>query len=541
MEWQLNRFTLLFKILFVFIYSLLSFKPTSAYAATAINLQHLSFSDLKSWMPVTLQASQGNKELSLTSPDLSLIESHVDLKQIKHSRMQQVYQGFPVLGGYAILHQHSQNGLRSQELRMNGRLYQGLSSDLGQQPSWFLSKAKDLLAHYRAQFPSQDQGDAEIKPVIYVTEANQAVWAYQVAVQIEADHGSPRRPTAILAAEDERVLVEWDDLHSVTTQVHGKGFGGNIKIGKYQFGKDRPLLNLLRDEESGQCFFENKNLRIVDMQHRSQHENIPMSFDCGESLPSHDYWTGYTADGYDRVNGAYSIANDAMYWGQVVKDMYRKRYHQEVLVQNGLKPMQLLMRIHYGNLYANAFWDGYQMSFGDGDNQFYPLISLGITAHELSHGFTQQHSGLVYYGQAGGMNESFSDMAAQAAEYYLYGKPSWVIGADILKENGALRFLAQPSRDGKSIDNAGRYQTGMDVHFSSGVYNHFFYDLAHRPGWDPQKAFAVMIKANMDYWTPTSSFAEGACGVLSAADELGFDQDDVMLSFDAVMIDYGDC
>ena len=58
-------------------------------------------------------------------------------------------------------------------------------------------------------------------------------------------------------------------------------------------------------------------------------------------------------------------------------------------------------RIHFGQSFENAFWDGKVITFGDGQSKFYPLVSMDIMAHELGHGFTEQHSGLVYAGQPG--------------------------------------------------------------------------------------------------------------------------------------------
>lgn len=206
--------------------------------------------------------------------------------------------------------------------------------------------------------------------------------------------------------------------------------------------------------------------------------------------------------------------------------------------------MQLVMRVHYGQGYENAYWDGKQMTFGDGDTMMYPLVSLGVGGHEVSHGFTEQHSGLEYFGQSGGMNESFSDMAAQAAEYYSVGKNSWQIGPEIMKEDSgydALRYMDKPSRDGMSIDVADDYYGGLDVHYSSGVYNHLFYILANQPNWNLRMAFDVMVKANMDYWTPYSTFDEGGCGMLSAAKDLGYNLDDIKKSLSEVTINYQSC
>src|SRR5690606_23439834 len=133
------------------------------------------------------------------------------------------------------------------------------------------------------------------------------------------------------------------------------------------------------------------------------------------------------------VNDGYSPMNDAMFAGLVIKRMYREWYNLPALVENG-KPMMLTMVVH--NPIDNAYWDGQKMTFGDGVYTFYPLTSLGVRAHEVSHGFTEKNSNLAYYGQSGGMNDSFSDKAAQAAEYYAYGKNSWEIGPEIFKKKG---------------------------------------------------------------------------------------------------------
>jgi pseudolysin len=141
-------------------------------------------------------------------------------------------------------------------------------------------------------------------------------------------------------------------------------------------------------------------------------------------------------------------------------------------------------------------------------------------------------------------------MAAQAAEIYAYGKNSWQIGPEIFKaEDEALRYMDQPSKDCKgkkpgnwcSIDDASQYRNGIDVHFSSGVYNHFFYLLGTTEGWDVRKAFDVMVQANSSYWTSNVDFAKGACGVIKAAKDLKYNVDDVKAAFAGVKIDTSAC
>jgi pseudolysin/vibriolysin len=200
--------------------------------------------------------------------------------------------------------------------------------------------------------------------------------------------------------------------------------------------------------------------------------------------------------------------------------------------------MQLVMKVHYKSNYENAFWDGTAMYFGDGASTFYPLVSLDVTSHEISHGYTEQNSGLEYDGQSGGMNEAYSDIAGEAAEFYDRGAADFLVGADIVKTSAgigdALRYMCNPPQDGGSIDNAADYNSGLDVHYSSGVYNKSFCLLAKTSGWDVKKAFQVYALANKSYWTATSDFNSGACGVESAATDLGYNANDVITAFNGV-------
>ncbi|MFT4926144.1 MAG: vibriolysin [Phenylobacterium sp.] len=174
------------------------------------------------------------------------------------------------------------------------------------------------------------------------------------------------------------------------------------------------------------------------------------------------------------------------------------------------------------------------MSFGDGATTFHPLVSLDVSAHEVSHGYTQQNSNLEYSGMSGGMNEAFSDMAGEAAEFYMNGSNDWKVGAQIYKAAGALRYMDDPTKDGKSIGHASHFTSSMDVHYSSGVFNKAFYKLATTAGWSVQKAFATMALANKTYWTANSTFDQGACGVYKAAGDKGYTKADVTTAFAAV-------
>lgn len=304
------------------------------------------------------------------------------------------------------------------------------------------------------------------------------------------------------------------------SQAYGTGPGGNTKTGEYRYGDTSAgadFSHLDVGSDGTTCTMSNANVKTVDLNHGTRGAT-PYGFACPENT-------------YQQINGAYSPLNDAHYFGAVVYDMYTAYV--------GLPPLtfQLAMRVHYSTNYENAFWDGSAMTFGDGYTTFYPLVSLDVSAHEVSHGFTEQNSNLTYSGESGGINEAYSDIAGEAAEFFMRGSNDFLVGADILKATtGALRYMCNPTQDGKSIDNIANYSAGLDVHYSSGIYNKAFCTLAKTTGWTTQTAFQAFAKANQSYWTPSTGFADGAQGVVDAADNLGSSAQDVIDAFAVVGI-----
>jgi pseudolysin len=497
------------------IFSLIFFTKISG-AAVKINASQLSAAE--------------QQQLVLQDDALLKISEHTDVNNITHKRLQQEYLGFMVYGGYVIVHE-AQHKVKN----MNGAIYRDLEMDLGQPDINFVHNAANVLAKFKEKYFDQTVLDEKITPMIYLDSSDQAHWAYRVSLLLQPHDAMLHRPTMIIDAQTNLVYQQWNDLKELKESVMATGYGGNPRLGYYQFGKQLPFLSISRDHFAETCFMENKRVRVVDLEFHYDQFMQPMKFAC-PNLSRDDlgaYWTGYYGDGYDRINEAYSPSNDAMYVGEIIQALYKNWYQVNALESHN-KPMQLIMRVHYGKKYENAFWDGTSMTFGDGNKNLYPLVALDVGAHEVSHGFTEQHSNLEYYDQSGGMNESFSDMAGKVAEYYVTGENVWTLGSGIMKSNSVLRYLDEPSRDGRSIDHLSQYTKGLDVHYLSGIYNRLFFLLSTQPGWNVRKAFNVMLKANMDYWTPTSTFNEGSCGVIYAADDLGFGVDDVKKALNLV-------
>jgi Zn-dependent metalloprotease len=213
---------------------------------------------------------------------------------------------------------------------------------------------------------------------------------------------------------------------------------------------------------------------LYDSQHTSK---LPGKLVRGEGKPA-------TSD--DSVNRAYDGlgATWQLYWSAFQRDS---------LDAEGL---ELIASVHYQVQYDNAFWDGQQMVFGDGDGTYFNdfTSSVDVIGHELTHGVTQYTAGLTYVTQSGALNESLSDCFGSMVKQQVLGQEAadadWLIGEGLFtaKVNGvALRSMKAPGtayddprvgRDPQPANMSGYVDTNDDnggVHINSGIPNHAFY------------------------------------------------------------------
>jgi Zn-dependent metalloprotease len=172
-------------------------------------------------------------------------------------------------------------------------------------------------------------------------------------------------------------------------------------------------------------------------------------------------------------------------------DFYLEVYQRNSIDDQGL-PLDAY--VHYGERYDNAFWDGSEMIFGDGDgiafNRF--TIALDVIGHELTHGVTGSEVNLTYLNQPGALNESLSDVFGSLIKQYVAkqtaAEADWLIGAGLLTFPGqALRSMKAPGtaydnevmgKDPQPADMRHYFHTSEDnggVHLNSGIPNHAFY------------------------------------------------------------------
>jgi Zn-dependent metalloprotease len=179
-----------------------------------------------------------------------------------------------------------------------------------------------------------------------------------------------------------------------------------------------------------------------------------------------------------------SAAVDAAYGAANTWDFYKNSFGRNGIRNDGVAAYS---RVHYGVNYENAFWDDscFCMTYGDGGSAFSPLVSLDVAGHEMSHGVTSNTAGLNYSGESGGLNESTSDIFGTMVEFTANnaGDPGdYYIGEEIAKDGTYLRRMDNPSLDGGSANCWSSGVGNLDVHYSSGVGNHFFYLLAEGSG-----------------------------------------------------------
>jgi Zn-dependent metalloprotease len=195
------------------------------------------------------------------------------------------------------------------------------------------------------------------------------------------------------------------------------------------------------------------------------------------------------------------LAVDEAYEGLgATYDFFWEAYDRNSIDDEGLT---LDATVHYGQQYDNAFWDGQRMVFGDGDGEIFNrfTVAADIIGHELAHGVTEDEAGLVYYYQAGALNESMSDVFGSLVKQRLLHQTAdqadWLIGAGLLTGNVqgvALRSMKAPGtayddpvlgkdpQPAHMRDYVRTFQDNGGVHINSGIPNHAFYFVATRLG-----------------------------------------------------------
>lgn len=252
--------------------------------------------------------------------------------------------------------------------------------------------------------------------------------------------------------------------------------------------------------------------------------------------------------------------NEAYDGSGITYDLYKNIYSRDSIDNNG---MRLDSTVHYKKDYDNAFWDGEQMVYGDGDGELFNrfTIAIDVIGHELTHGVTQFEAKLVYSQQPGALNESMSDVFGSLVKQYSLNQTAdqadWLIGAGLLAAgvNGvALRSMKAPGtayddpvlgkdpQPGHMNDYVNTSSDNGGVHINSGIPNRAFYTVATQLGgkaWE--KAGQIWYVTLRDKLTSSSNFQSCANQTYTVAGALfgagSLEQQAVKLGWSEVGID----
>ncbi|MFI5707238.1 M4 family metallopeptidase [Kribbella sp. NPDC051620] len=433
------------------------------------------------------------------SDDLKPRDVVVDADGTSHVRFDRTYQGLPVVGGDFVVHQTKAGAVRA------------TSGGVG---ALSLSTKPTVAASTALAAAKQKTGKQQL--VVFVTNAGQSRLAYKVTSTGRKADGQPTGTETYVDAQNGKVLDSWstvqDDLGSGTGLYVGT-VGLDTTKGATSYSMVDPVRGGNATYNAGVLFTDADNVWGTGSNSNAQTAGVDAHYGIAK-----------TWDYYKNVHGRNGIANDG----------------------KGAKSY-----VHDG-AYVNAGWSDscFCMTYGDGDpgQGILPLVELDIAGHEMSHGVTSRTAGLRYSGESGGLNESTSDMFGTAVEFYAANAsdtPDYVMGEEIYVDynpaTNYIRRMDKPSLDGLSADFWSKSVGRLNVHYSSGVGNHFFYLLSEGSGAKTingvaynsptangvtvtgitiAKAEKIWYRALTTYLTSRSDYKAARAATLSAATDL---------------------
>lgn len=478
----------------------------------------IPFSSFDSWAHRALKLSD--------SYGFKLLNVEKDALGMQHYRYRQTYKSLELEGTMFLVHVKN-----DQVISVNGTLFNKIQS--GTAPAISESTAlTSALTHmsaevYRWQIPQMEQ---QLKTQ---TKNPSATWYPTSTLVLAPVNGEPKDANYTLAyrfdvyaekplkreyvfvnASTGEVIYSKDRIHhtdKLSTAV-------TAYSGVREIIDDSVNTTTYRLREAGR----GNGIETYNLQQTTNYTNT-------DFFDTDNYWNNVNAqlDEY---------AGDAHWGAEKTYDFYHVKFNRNSIDDNGFA---LISYVHYDVNYTNAFWDGTEMTYGDGDGGNYtPFTALDVTGHEISHGLTEFTSGLNYSYESGAMNEAFSDCMGNSIRHY--GKPAaqvnWLIGDEI--SSSPFRSMSDPNAYGDPDTYQGNnWATGAadngGVHTNSGVMNHWFYLLSDGgtgtndngdaytvTGLGIDNAAAICFRMNTVYLVPTSQYADARTYAIQAAIDL---------------------
>ncbi|MBC2874518.1 MULTISPECIES: M4 family metallopeptidase [Streptomyces] len=386
------------------------------------------------------------KNLGLGAKEKLVVKDVVkDRNGTLHTRYERTYDGLPVLGGDLVVDATKSGQVKTAAKATKQRIAVATTT-----PSLAASAAeKDAVKAARAKGSKADKADKAPRKVVWAANGKPLL-AYETVVGGVQDDGTPSQLHVITDAKTGKKLFEFQGVKQGTGNSQ---HSGQVTIGTTKSGSSYQMYDTTRGG------------------HKTYNLNHGSSGTGTLFTDSDDVW------GNGTNSDPATAGVDAHYGAQLTWDYYKNVHGRNGIRGDGVGAYS---RVHYGNNYVNAFWDDscFCMTYGDGNG--IPLTSIDVAAHEMTHGVTSATANLTYSGESGGLNEATSDIMATAVEFWANNPADpgdYLIGEKInINGDGTpLRYQDKPSRDGASKDAWYSGLGGIDVHYSSGPANHWFY------------------------------------------------------------------
>jgi bacillolysin len=436
---------------------------------------------------------QQNRDLfNLGAGDFKVQKVEKDRLGMTHYRTQLTVDGIPVYGAEWLVHTNKDGNV----IAMNGHLDPQLGN-VDWQKSINLSADKAIKTAEKALnfTPKENTFTTEPTAKLYLYQKD-GKWlpAYQVELTFLEPY--PGRMFYFVNADNGEIVDSYNALESAT----GTGVG------------------VLGDTKSLNTTQSNGTYYLIDQTKPMSGTITTYTANNGTTLPGPN-----VTDADDNFNSSSEApAVDAHYYAGVVYDYYYNTFGRNSYDNNG---STIKSSVHYSTNYNNAFWNGTQMVYGDGDGStFIPLSgALDVIGHELTHAVTESTANLTYQDQPGALNESMSDVFGMLIEA-AHGDTDWDMGEDVYTPGvagDALRSLSDPTLYNQPDNMANYVYTTSDnggVHTNSGIPNKAFYNIATTIGLS--KSQNIYYRALTQYLTSQSNFTDARNALLQAATDL---------------------
>ncbi len=449
--------------------------------------------------------------------DLRETRLRSDRQGLAHLRIQQAHGGVAVLGGEAIVHLRSDGSL----FAVTDDLVPRVRADLRRRIT--LEEAEQAAV---AAYGCAECLTARPETRIWILRQDGADrLAYEVRLRREDGTADTALPVIFIDARTGEEVWRYDNLQTVG------GTGKSLYSGTVPVETFKPLFAFYMEDLGRKVgTFDSRNQTLIGFRFRdtdnvwdSPSQTAGVDAHHGASL-YHDYFLA--VHGRNGLDGAGGPGN--------------------MLSVDGVTRL-ITARVHYGNAFNNAIWNGRMINYGDGDGVlFSPLVTLDIVGHESTHGINQFEARLFNFGEPGALNESWADVFGSLLERSVRGETAgtWRIGEQCFTpgngEADAIRHLDDPhlASDGgfTADDDPDHYSErfigladNAGVHINAGIPNKAFYLLANggthhlggsMTGIGVDDAARIWYEALTNYMTAFTNFAGARQATLSAAASL---------------------